>query len=181
MYRGRHHRPVLASFRPTWRQALTRGISLGGLGSLVLGVLAVGWVASAGTTGSALPDALAGRIPGAGAPHGFAWLAVLAPLPLGLVGGTAVRLRIGARLDERGVQSLSLGFAGFAPWRLVIDVRAERRRGRTVVAVYLGDGTMLRLRAPYDGALLGRDPRFEQKLFTICNLWETHRDWSVHR
>jgi hypothetical protein len=47
------------------------------------------------------------------------------------------------------------------------------------VAIYLEDGSTLRLRAPYDGGLLGRDPRFEQKMFMICHLWETHRYWTV--
>jgi hypothetical protein len=77
------------------------------------------------------------------------------------------------------VQNAPSAFDGFVPWRLVVDIRAERRRWRTRVAIYLEDGSTLRLRAPYDGGLLGRDPRFEQKMFMICHLWETHRYWTV--
>ncbi|MFD0821871.1 hypothetical protein ACFQ0D_26950, partial [Micromonospora zhanjiangensis] len=84
-----------------------------------------------------------------------------------------------AVIDEMGVH-VRRGPDGFAPWRQVVDVRAERRRRRTVVMIYLDGDAALRMRAPFDGELLGRDPRFEQKLFMIRQLWETHRDWSVH-
>jgi hypothetical protein len=60
-------------------------------------------------------------------------------------------------------------------WRRVVDIRAERHGARTVAAVYLDTGVVLWLPAPYDGRFLARDPRFEWKLFTLRNLWETHR------
>jgi hypothetical protein len=163
---------VLASFRPTWRQALACGLCPGVLGALAVAMTAV--------AAPPLLDAVAGRTPQPGVPPPLAWLAVLAPLPLGALGGFVLRRRVGARVHELGVQCGSFGPTGFAPWRLVVDVRAERRRCRTAVAVYLEDGSILRLRAPYDSRLLGRDPQFERKLFMICHLWETHRDWSRH-
>lgn len=167
---GKHHLTVLASFRPTWRQALLSGLWAG-----VVGVITLTSAALAG------PTLLAVVVGGAWqlrTPSQSTWLAVLVPLPLGLVYGVAVRRRIGARLDELGVRSVPLGLDGFAPWRLVVDIRAERRHGRTLVAVYLRNGATLRLRAPYDG-WIGRDPRFERKLFLICHVWATHRDWRV--
>jgi hypothetical protein len=171
-HRGRHQSLVLASFRPTWRQALAGALGPATLGGLAFAVTAI--------TAPALLAAVDGRgTPIAGPPH-LAWFAVLAPLPLGALGGFALRHRVGARVNELGVNCGTLGHDGFAPWRRVIDVRAERRHCRTVVVVYLDDGPALRLRAPYDGGLLGRDPQFEQKLFMICHLWETHRDWSRH-
>ncbi|MEV1290298.1 hypothetical protein [Micromonospora sp. NPDC049679] len=165
---------MLARFRPTWRQTTGRGLFLGGLAALVLALVMVGVV-----TGPALLDRMAGtRFGGVDLPP-VAWLAVLAPLPAGAVIGVLLRRRFGADLDRLGIHGIPLALEGFAPWKLVVDVRAERRRRRTVITVYLDDGTVARLRAPYDGELLGRDPEFEQKLFMICHLWETYRDWSV--
>ncbi|RKR90978.1 hypothetical protein BDK92_5362 [Micromonospora pisi] len=167
---GKHQLVVLASFRPTWRQALLNGLWAGVVGTITL--------TSAVLTGPTVLAVLVGGTWQLRAPTQASWLAVLAPLPLGLIYGVAIRRRIGARLDELGVRSVPLGLDGFAPWRLVVDIRAERRRGRTLVAVYLHNGATLRLRAPYDG-WLGRDPRFERKLFLICHVWSTHRDWLV--
>ncbi|MEE6262930.1 hypothetical protein [Plantactinospora sonchi] len=147
---------MLAEYRLTWRQALTHGLRAGGLGSAVL--LAAVAVAPGARD---LPD--------------LAWVLILAPLPSGLLCGTALRSWAGTTLDGAGVRSRSYGPYAFAPWSRVVDVRAERRRGRTLVAVYLADGAVLRLRVPYDGGPLDRDPRFEQKLVMIAQLWEEHR------
>lgn len=167
---GKHRLAVLASFRPTWRQAFVSGLWAGVLGTLAL--------TGAALTGPTLLPVLGGATWQLRAPPQLTWFAVLAPLPLGLIYGLVVRRSIGARLDELGVRSVPLGLDGFAPWRLVVDIRAERRRGRTMIAIYLHNGATLRLRAPYD-AVLGRDPRFERKLFLICHIWETHRQWRV--
>jgi hypothetical protein len=68
---------------------------------------------------------------------------------------------------------------GDAPWHRIEDLRAERRGGRTHVAVYLDSGQVLRLLAPYDGGLAARDPQFERKLFMLRHLWETHRSFVL--
>lgn len=156
MRRRRQHRPVLAEFRLTWRQALVRGLRWGGLGSGAM-------------------IAIVSAVPGHQEFGELAWAAVLAPLPLGVLCGTAGRLRARSRLDDSGIRVRSYGPRAFVPWSGVADVRAERRRGRTVPAVYLVDGLTLRLRVPYDGGLLDRDPRFEQKLVLIYQVWEAHR------
>ncbi|MEV4760328.1 hypothetical protein AB0J86_35220 [Micromonospora sp. NPDC049559] len=161
---------MVVTFRPTWRQALACGLCPGLLGSLALALAALAV--------PVLLEAVAGRPPQPAVPPAPVWLAALAPVPLGLLGGVLARRRVGARIDESGVRCGSPDAVRFAPWRAVVDVRAERRRYRTAVAVYLYDGSILRLRAPYDGCLLGRDPMFERKLFMICHLWATHRDWS---
>ena len=175
-YRGRHHRAVLATFRPTWRQAFWAGLYLGGAtafaAALTASVVAFVPPKLGRFTGPALHAAV---LPGA------AWLAILAPLPVGALIGLVLGRRRGISLDGRGVHALPPSRGGVAPWSMVADVRAERRRRRTVVAVYLRDGSILRLRAPYDGELLARDPDFERKLFMICHLWETHRNWPRER
>lgn len=173
-YRGRHHLSVLVNFRPTWRQALSGGLYLGLSGSLTLALTAF-----AAIVVPTLLDKVAGTTLNGSTVPGAAWLAVLAPLPVCVLGGLTVGRRLGTRLDHEGVRSLPLAPDGLAPWALVVDVRAERRRRRTIVAVYLRDGSILRLRAPYDGELLGRDPQFERKLFMICHQWETHRHCRV--
>jgi hypothetical protein len=174
-YLGKHHTAVLASYRLTWRQAFTRGLGLGVLAALPV-LLIVGTLMLA----PGAVDAVAGTALRRHPLPQVAWLAVLAPLPVGVLAAVAARYRPRALIDETGVHVGRRGPNGFAPWRLIVDVRAERRRRRTVVAIYLDDDTALRMRAPFDGDLLGRDPRFEQKLFMIRQLWETHRDWSVH-
>jgi len=57
----------------------------------------------------------------------------------------------------------------------VVDLREERRGGRTVVSVYLDSGTNLVLRAPYSGGLFAADPRFEVKMFALSYMWRSHR------
>lgn len=153
--RRRHQDPVLAEFRLTWRQALVRGLRWGGLGSAAVLVIVT-------------------SVPGERELSELVWIAVLVPLPLGALCGTATRFRVLTRLDETGIRSRSFGPRAFVSWHSAIAVRAERRGARTLVAVYLVDGSTLRLRAPYDGGPLDRDPRFEQKLVLIGQLWEAH-------
>jgi hypothetical protein len=144
----------VVSFRPTWRQAIGHGL----------------W---AGVVCAAVAALVAFVVP--------PWLrpAVLLgpPLVVALCGVVAGR-RSGTEVDGYGIRRTAL--PGVAPWRQVVDVRAERRRHRTVVALYLDSGETLRLPAPYDGLWLARDPLFERRLFMLVHLWETHRDWSVH-
>jgi hypothetical protein len=52
---GRHHRIVLATFRPTWRQALARGLGLGALGTLAMAP-----IASVAVTAPALAEIVSG-------------------------------------------------------------------------------------------------------------------------
>ena len=145
---------MVISFRPTWRQAVGRGLYAG-----------VACAVAAYLVALALP----------GEPHLV--VALLPPLLAALVAVAAGR-RGGTEVDEYGIRRTPPG--GVASWKHVVDIRAERRRRRTVVVVYLDSGETLRLRAPYDGEWLGRDPFFERRLFMLVHLWETHRDWSVH-
>jgi hypothetical protein len=148
-----------ASFRPTWRQALGRGLYLGALAgigvSLITALLAVA---------------------GALEPPGELWAAVTLGLPgagalTGLLVGRVTRTQISAR----GIRTVSVFHGGIAPWDEVVDLRAERRGGRTVVSVYLDSGASVRLQAPYSGGFFAADPKFEGKLFALSHLWRSHR------
>ncbi|MFC7545570.1 hypothetical protein [Plantactinospora sp. GCM10030261] len=178
-YRGRHQAAVLARFQPTWRQAFARGLAAGAL------LLAAG-LSIAGMALLLVPDEPAGRdvgrpATGRSVPHRFGPTVLLAGAPpgLGLFMAVAHRRWATARLDVSGMRTGGGRRGGFVPWDRVTDIRAERRRRRTVVVVYGADGVVRRLRAPYDGELLAHDPRFERKLFLIQHLWETHRSWSI--
>ena len=103
------------------------------------------------------------------------WWVLVLPVPLGGLVGLVLGRRVGADLDSVGVWSVPGAIGNSAPWHLVVEVRMERRGRRTMVALPLLDGSIVRLRAPYDGHLLGRDPEFERKQFRIRLLWETHR------
>jgi hypothetical protein len=105
-------------------------------------------------------------------------LAVAFVVPAGLRPVILVALPLA--VDEYGIRRTGPALPGVASWRQVVNIRPERRRRRTVVAVYLDSGETLRLPAPYDGLWLARDPFFERRLFMLVHLWETHRDWSVH-
>jgi hypothetical protein len=146
---------ALVSFRPTWRQAIGRGLCAGVVCAAV--ALVVAFVVPA-----RLRPAL-----------------VVVPLVIALAGVVASR-RAGTEIDEYGIRRTVPALPGVASWRQVVDIRPERRHRRTVVAVYLDSGETLRLPAPYDGLWLARDPFFERRLFMLVHLWETHRDWSVH-
>ncbi|BCB87930.1 hypothetical protein [Phytohabitans suffuscus] len=147
---------ALVSFRPTWRQAIGHGLRAGVVCAAV--ALLVAFVVPA-------------EVPAA--------VLVGPPLAAGL-GGVLAGRRGGTEIDEYGIRRTVPAPPGVASWRQVVDIRAERRHRRTVVAVYLDSGETLRLPAPYDGLWLARDPFFERRLFMLVHLWETHRDWSVH-
>jgi hypothetical protein len=153
-----------ATFRPTWQQALARGVYLGAMTSVValtVTLIVVGVELAA--TDAALPPALL-------------WAAVAFCPPLaGAVGGVLVGRRVGIDIDAGGIH-LQPGFThAVEPWDQVVDLRAERRGGRTVVSVYLESGAAVRLPAPYDGEFLAADPQFESKLFALSQLWRSHR------
>jgi hypothetical protein len=161
-------RVTLARFRRTRRQALGRRLYLG---CLVAGGLALLLAAALATR----------RAGGAPLPSGLVVACVMAvglPVPVGLVVGLLGGTGVGADVDDLGIHRVPPVPSSFAPWEAVVDLRAERRAGRTVVALYLDGGTVIRMAAPYDGQYLGRDPEFERKLFTLRNLWEMHRRWA---
>jgi hypothetical protein len=153
-----------ARFRPTWQQALARGVYLGGLTSIGAVLLTVVVVAAG-------PDVL-----GAELPPVWVWAAaVFGPPSTGGVAGVLVGRRFGTDIDAGGIR-LVPGFTQVVrPWSGVVDLRAERRGGRTVVSVYLDSGEAVRLRAPYDGELFAADPHFERKVFALSHLWRSHR------
>jgi hypothetical protein len=153
-----------ARFRPTWQQALARGVYLGALTALVMMTLALAVVLARLVTSDAGP------------PPPWTWPVVAFGPPLlgGLI-GVLVGRRFGTDIDAGGIR-LVPGFAqGVEPWSRVVDLRAERRGGRTVISVYLESGEAVRLRAPYDGELFASDPQFELKLFALSHLWRSHR------
>ncbi|MFC0531038.1 hypothetical protein [Phytohabitans kaempferiae] len=147
---------MLVSFRPTWRQAISHGLC----GGMICAVVAL-------LVAFVVPTSLRPAV------------LVVPPLAVLLCRVVAGR-RGGTEVDEYGIRRTVPDLPGVASWRQVVDIRPERRRRRTVVAVYLESGETLRLPAPYDGRWLGRDPFFERRLFMLVHLWETHRDWSVH-
>jgi hypothetical protein len=119
---------------------------------------------------------------GAGQPtptNEAAWLLVVAvgPVAVGALAGLVAGVRVGADADDRGIHRVPAAPRSSGPWPAIRDIREERRRNRTIVAIYLDSGAVLQLLAPYDGRLLARDPDFERKVFTVLHLWETHRSW----
>ncbi|MEV4702564.1 PH domain-containing protein [Actinoplanes sp. NPDC049316] len=148
-----------ARFRPTWRQALGRGLCLGVL--LCAGGLSV----LAGL-------ALAG---GVTAPP-WLWLLVVAGPPVaGVLAGVLLRRRLRIEAGSDGIRTVTPFGAGVQPWSRVVDLRAERRGARTVVSVYLDSGASMQLLAPYDGGMFAADPRFEMKVSALAHLWRSHR------
>ncbi|MGX6602498.1 hypothetical protein ACWKSP_10240 [Micromonosporaceae bacterium Da 78-11] len=147
-----------ATFRPTWQQAVGRGLYLGALAALV--GITTGLMAA--VTGAALP--------------GWAWPVVaLGPVALGAAISIPVGRRTGTQICDGGIRTLSFFDDELAPWSRVVDLRAERRGGRTVVSVYLDSGGSVQLDAPYSGGLFAADPQFEQKMFSLSHLWRSHR------
>lgn len=153
-----------ATFRPTWQQALGRGVYLGAMTSVaaLVATLIVVCVEVAATD--------------AGPPPVLLWVAMAVGPPVaGAVAGVLMGRRTGIDIDASGIRLLP-GFArAVQPWTRVVDLRAERRGGRTVVSVYLDSGAAVQLPAPYDGALLAADPHFERKLFALSQLCRSHR------
>jgi hypothetical protein len=147
-----------ATFRPTGRQALARGLYLGSLASAagfavaVLAALLLSW-------------------------EGWIWVtAAFVPAPAGGVLGLLIVRRTGTQLNARGIRTLSAFTGdGLAPWGDVVDMRAERRGGRTVVSVYLDGGASVQLHAPYSGGFFAEDPQFESKMYALSNIWRSHR------
>lgn len=154
----------LARFRLTWLQAVGRG--------LYLGVLAAAAALAAGLL--ALSAAAAWADPGS--PSGWLWaVGAVAPPALGAAAGVLVGRRCGTDVDAGGIRCVRAFTQGVEPWSQVVDLRAERRGGRTVVSVYLESGASVRLPAPYDGELFAADPHFEMKLSALSHLWRSHR------
>ena len=145
-----------ARFRPTWQQALGRGLFLGAL-LAVLGVT----IALIVTLTATPPPGL------------WALPAVLAAA--GVPAGVLLGRRGGAEVTARGIRTAT----SVEPWSRVVDLRAERRGARTVVSVYLESGASLQLAAPYSGELFAADPQFELKVFTLADLWRSHRFGGV--
>jgi len=153
-----------ATFRPTWQQALARGLYLGAL------------VAVVSVTATAIAVAAAIGWAGVMAPPSWFWTALAFGPPVGgALLGPLARRRTGTQICAGGIRTLSVFADGLAPWNRVVDLRAERRGGRTVVSVYLDSGASMQLRAPYSGGLFAADPHFETKMFALSHLWRSHR------
>jgi hypothetical protein len=150
------------TFRPTWQQALGRGLYLGVLVSAfgITVALLVTFAVLAWAEGTAPPAWL------------WAMLAFGPPLTGALIGTPACRRRSGVRICADGIRT---GSSQVTQWDQVVDLRAERRGGRTVVSIYLESGANLQLQAPYSGELFAADPRFEGKMFALSSLWRSHR------
>ncbi|HET6531650.1 MAG TPA: hypothetical protein VFH03_13720 [Actinoplanes sp.] len=143
-----------ASFRPTWQQALARGLYFGALTS-VLGL------------------AVAVLVAVFAAPPLRLWLLLVTGPPLvGALAGVLLGRRFGTEVSAGGIRTAA---HSEAPWSRVVDLRAERRGGRTVVSVYLDSGASMQLAAPYSGGWIAADPRFELKVFTLAQVWRSHR------
>jgi len=152
-----------ATFRPTPQQALGRGLYLGALAAAV-GITAALLVAAV----LAWEDATA--------PPPWLWpLVAFGPPLAGAALGLVIGRRTGTQFSAGGIRTLSVFADGLAPWSRVVDMRAERRGGRTVVSVYLDSGASVQLQAPYSGGLFAADPQFEVKMFALSYIWRSHR------
>ncbi len=148
-----------ATFRPTWHQALGRGLYLGSIGAILVTLITVALI----LIGFVDPSR-----------ELFAAVAMGPPLGGALVGVLVGRVT-GTQISARGIRTLSMFRGEVAPWDEVVDLRAERRGGRTVVSVYLDSGASVQLHAPYSGELFAADPRFEGKMFALSHLCRSHR------
>lgn len=158
------------TFRPTCLQAMGRGGYLGGLAGLGL------CVATALVVGTGVLRRL-------GVPATLIPFLPLAPVLLGLVLGGLLGpfccRRQGADVDDVGIRGVPRRPGGQTAWQGIKDLRAERRGGRTRVAIYFESGQIGWLRAPYSGRLLAGDPEFERKLFMLRNVLATHRSFAL--
>ncbi|GIE93412.1 hypothetical protein [Paractinoplanes rishiriensis] len=164
------------TFRPTPQQALGRGLYLGTLVSVV-GVAAALLAYAVLTWQQAAP------------PPAWLWpVLAFGPPVAGALAGLLVRRRTGTQVCVGGIRTRSAfgsrvwpafgrraGADGLEPWSRVVDMRAERRGGRTVVSVYLDSGASVQLQAPYSGGLFAADPHFEVKMFALSYMWRSHR------
>jgi hypothetical protein len=157
----------MVRFRPTYPQAVGRGVFVGGLVGTAAAVI-IALALAAGLDRPGLPT----------------WLAVATPLVVALLAGALLGMALGrdagADVDDLGIQPVPAEQVPFLAWSSVHDLRVERRGGRKQVAVYLDTGQVSRLPAPYDGRLFAADPQFEQKLFMLRHLWETHRTFRLN-
>jgi hypothetical protein len=152
-----------ATFRPTCQQALGRGLYFGVLVSVV------------GVAAAVLTAALLAWSDST-APPPWMWPALAFGPPLaGAIAGVAVGRRNRTEFGAGGIRTRSVFADGLAPWSRVVDMRAERRGGRTVVSVYLDSGASVQLNAPYSGGLFAADPQFEVKMFALSYIWRSHR------
>jgi hypothetical protein len=152
-----------ATFRPTWQQALGRGLYLGTL-MTVVGITTALFVTAV--------LALSGRV----GPPAWLWpMLTFAPPLSGVMIGLVARRFTRTELGAGGIRTASVFENGVAPWHRVVDMRAERRGGRTVVSVYLDSGASVQLNAPYSGGLFAADPHFEGKMFALSYIWRSHR------
>jgi hypothetical protein len=147
-----------ASYRPTWQQALGRGLYLGILTFVCAFVVA-------------LPALIF-----ADPPLDVWLLAVLGSALAGLIGGVLTGRWSGTEITARGIRTAT---HAVEPWSRVVDLRAERRGARTVVSVYLESGASMQLAAPYSGEFFAADPRFEMKVHALSHLWRSHRFGGV--
>lgn len=151
----------MVCFRPTAAQAAGRGAYLGG---------------GVGLAGALLLLAVGGPLVAAPALMGIL-LAV--PVLLGVAGGAGGAVLFGRTggtdIDDLGLRSVPARSDAFTAWQRVLELRVQRRGGRTQIVAYLDTGQVVWLPAPYHGRLLAADPEFERKLFMLRNLWETHR------
>jgi hypothetical protein len=157
-----------ARFSPTRQQVLARGMYLGALAAAVA------------VSAALFATMVALQWTGAAAPPAWLWPVLAFGPPLaGALTGVLVQPRLGTEVDAGGIRSMTPFGAGVQPWSRVVDLRAERRGGRTVVSVYLESGSSVQLHAPYSGGLFAADPRFELKVCALSHLWRSHRFGGV--
>jgi hypothetical protein len=94
-------------------------------------------------------------------------------------------VRLAARLISRGGQGVDVDRVGIRPatrkatrlaaWPAITDIRVRRGLLRRRVVVYSDRGGRWWLPVPYSGLLLARDPRFDEKVRTLREMWEANR------
>ena len=155
------------TFRPTWQQALARGLYLGVLGAVV------------GVSTALLATMVAHFWLAVTAPPAWVWpVLAFGPPVAGALAGV-LRPRRDPEIEAGGIRTVTPSGSGVEPWSRVVDLRAERRGARTVVSVYLESGASVQLRAPYSGELFAADPHFELKVFALSHLWRSQRIGGV--
>jgi hypothetical protein len=144
-------------FIPTWQQSLGRGLYHGVLVSVVAHALTLlAWFGSV-------------------SPPAWWWALLTVALPVtGAAGGMLLGPRRGIEIDAGGIRTGRPSVTD-VEWDRVVDLRAERRGGRTVVSIYLDSGASRQLCAPYSGEFFAADPQFERKVSALSHLWRSHR------